>query len=86
MKNPEIGHFNTEPTSEQPLLSRNDILLRLARLNRELGWGLEEDVISDLEGDNPDDDNDFLGNLASLAYEHDIDHEEFFQLLGVEME
>lgn len=82
MKNPEIGTFNTEPT-EQPPVDLREVLSRLARLNHELGWGLEEDAIEDLKGA---DDNDLLGNLATLALEHGIDPDDFFYVLGIEME
>lgn len=87
MKSPEVGGFNTEPSSELPPLDRRGVIAKLARLSQELGWGLEEDVLNDLEGDNPEDDNVFLGNLATLAMLHDISNpEEFFQLLGIELE
>lgn len=83
MNNPEIGHFNTEPTSEQPPLDRREIFQRLARISRELGWGLDESVIEDLWGA---DDNDLLGNLTSLAYEYGMDPDELFAAPGIEME
>ena len=87
MKSPEVGGFNTEPSLELSPLDRRGVLSRLARLNQELGWGFEEDVMNDLEGDNPEDDNVFLGNLATLAMLYNIsDPEEFFRLLGIELE
>lgn len=71
-----------EVSAEQPL-DKNTILDRLFELAGELGIDIEEVDVEFLLGE---DDNDFLGNLTSLALENGIDPEELFERLGIELE
>lgn len=67
----------------QPELDRGAILDKLFELRDEIGVDIEEGDLADLLGE---DDNDFLGNLATFALEHGVDHEEMFELLGIPTE
>lgn len=40
----------------------------------------------DVEGLLGQDDNDFLGNLATIALMHEIDHEDLFERLEIPLE
>jgi hypothetical protein len=81
MNSSEKEKFGIESTPEQPPLDRREIFSRLALMDQKLEWELDESVIEDLQGA---DDNDLLGNLMTFALEHDIDPDEFFQLLGID--
>lgn len=69
----------------EPALDYRAIFDRLARLNHELDWGLDESIIEDLGGI---DDGDLLGNLVGFVYQYDIDidPDEFLRLLGIDLE
>jgi len=67
----------------QPMLDRGMVLDRLFELREELGIDIEEADLADLMGE---DDNDFMGNLTTLALEHGIDHEDMFDRLGISTE
>lgn len=64
----------------QPALDKALVLDRLFLLRDEIGLDVEEEDLKYLLGE---DDNDFLSNLASLALEHGIDHDEMFEQLGI---
>ncbi len=71
-----------EPSSE-PALNKEAILTKLFEIAAEWGIDIEEVDLEDLVGT---DDNDFLGNLTTLAIMNGIDHEELLEALGVEVE
>lgn len=72
-----------EHDPEQPPLSKGLILDRLFAQAEALGIDIDEDDLPDLVGE---DDNDFLGNLTSLALESGIDPDELFYRLGIAVE
>ena len=74
---------DTPEYESQPALDQRAILDKLFELREEIGLDVEEGDLRDLMGE---DDNDFLGNLATLALEHGVDHEEMFELLGISTE
>lgn len=74
---------NTSEYESQPALDQGAILDKLFELRDEIGIDIEGEDLRDLMGE---DDNDFLGNLATLALEHGVDHEEMFELLGIPTE
>lgn len=74
---------DTPEYESQPALDQGAILDKLFELREEIGLDVEEGDLRDLMGE---DDNDFLGNLATLALEHGVDHEEMFELLGISTE
>lgn len=81
--NNERPDFSKEHEAEQPLLNKEAILNTLFAKASELGMDVDE---ADVEGWLGEDDNDFLGNLATLALMHNIDREEFFETLGIPIE
>lgn len=72
-----------ESSPEQPPLSKGLILDRLFSQAEALGVDIEERDLPGLVGE---DDNDFLGNLTSLALENGLDPDELFYRLGVAVE
>lgn len=71
-----------EVIADKPL-DKGRILDLLFELAGDLGIDIEEADVADLLGG---DDNDFLGNLASLALMNGVDEEGLFELLGIELE
>lgn len=70
------------PDIPETILDKDRILDKLYdEIASKLDLDLEEWDAASLLGQ---DDNDFLGNLTNLALMHDIDHEEFFEMLGIE--
>ncbi len=72
-----------EPGNEedsQPELNLERILDTLFHVKDRYGIDLEEEDLREMLGE---DDNDFLGNLATLATMYDIDYEDFFIEIGV---
>lgn len=76
-----IPSIEQEP--DQPPLSKGLILDRLFVQREALGIDIEEREVRELIGE---DDNDFLGNLTTLALENGIDPDELFYRLGVVVE
>ena len=76
--------FSRTPEFEsEPALDKGAVLDKLFELRDELGIDISEEDLEALLGE---DDNDFLGNLATLALMHGQDHEEFFDRLGIPVE
>jgi hypothetical protein len=71
------------PSIPETILDQDKILDRLYdEVAVKFDLDLEEVDAAGLIGQ---DDNDFIGNLATFALMHDLDHEEFFGMLGIEM-
>lgn len=76
--------FSRSPEFEsEPTLDKAAILDKLFELRDEYNLDIYEEDLEALLGE---DNNDFLGNLATLALMHGIDHEEFFDRLGIPVE
>ena len=70
-------------SNELPTIYKEVILNNLLGKAEGLGIDVDELGLEDLLGG---DDNDFIGNLVTLALERGIDHEEFLTMLGVPLE
>ncbi|MEO5950435.1 MAG: hypothetical protein ABIQ04_03215 [Candidatus Saccharimonadales bacterium] len=80
----EFNNNQHETESRYDLgLDKNAILIKLLEIADELGIDMSDFDPEDLLGE---DDNDFLGNLTTLSYQTGIDHEEFFQMIGIPVE
>jgi hypothetical protein len=66
--------------SNAPSLDKAAVLDTLFEKAEELGVDIAEE---DLEGLLGEDDNDFLGNIATLALMNGLDIEAFFEQLGI---
>lgn len=74
---------NEHDTPAEKPLDKGAILDRLFALADEFGISVEDTDVEYLLGQ---DDNDFLGNLLSLALESGVDGDELFERLGIELE
>lgn len=72
-----------EDSTSEMGLDKEAILNDLFNVASELGIDVEEIDVEDLLGM---DDTDFLGNLATLAFMHGHDHEDFFGRLHIPVE
>ena len=75
-------HTPEEERSHEPALDQRAIFDRLARLSDERSWELDESILELRGGD----DNDLLGNLVTFALDHEMNPDELFQLLGIDLE
>lgn len=84
-----LHNNNLEQGSEEPFVLNVGLVIEaLLQWNESLDdvecrIDLESDDLEDLIGA---DENEFLGNLATLATMHDIDHEDVFRILDIDAE
>ncbi len=79
----EFDQLNKPEVVADKPLDKGRVLDLLFEVAGELGIDIEEADVADLLGE---DDNDFLGNLVSLALMNGVDEEELLGLLGIELE
>lgn len=79
----EYLSYSSEHEPDEPTLDKEAILNRLFEHAEELGIEIAEDDVEYLLGV---DDNDFLGNLVTLALEYGVDPDELFDQLGIAVE